>query len=33
LKLDYISKITNISKQKLCIDVILEEIDKRLTIK
>jgi hypothetical protein len=33
LKLDYISKITNISKQKLCIDVVLEEIDKRLTIK
>lgn len=33
LKLDYLSKITKESKQRICIDVVISEIDKRLTIK
>jgi hypothetical protein len=33
IKLDYLSKITKESKQRICLDVVMSEIDKRLTIK
>ena len=33
LKLDYLSKIKKESKQRICLDILLSEIDRKLTIK
>ena len=33
LKLEYLSKMTRISKHQLCMDILLKEIDKKLNIK
>ena len=33
LKLEYLSKLTKISKHQLCMDILLREIDKKLNLK